>query len=513
MTDPGTADGRGLVRDGFGLTALGFAFAHLGLGLLLFEPTLFPGGDNAGYLILGDALRSGEGYRDLHLPGTPLHARYPPLLPVVLAGLGWIGGVLVAKIAILVMTTLTVWATAHFGRRWIGGGPALAAAGLLAVNPTLLEYGHYVLSEGPFVLLIVIALWLSQRDDGRGALLAMVTAVAAFATRTAGMTVLMALPLAWLLARQYRRAAWTMLVAVGTLAAWAFYQRWAAADQPGYLAVLLLVDPYSPEVGTVGFAGLIERAAQNCWAHVSRVLPDILLGPGNGSGGGRILLGVTTASAAVLGWTGAARSGLGAPEVFTILYAGLIALWPSVWTDQRFLLPLLPVVLLLALSALWRLPLRPGVRRLRWAVPVVIAIFGIAWAVAAIPGRVACVASYRADRPCDVPASSSLYASARWARENTPPEAVIANRKPRLFYWYSRRRGDVYPFSADAATVMKGLDAMGASYVVVDQVSGTTGRYLIPAIRAFPSRFELVYEGGEPVTVVLRLLPAKADIE
>ena len=493
--------------------SVGLAVLHFVLGLLVFEPTLFSGGDNAGYLILGDALRNGEGYRDLYLPDTPLHALYPPLLPTLLAGLGWIGGVGVAKVAMLFLTATTVWATAHLGRTWVGAGAGIAAAALLAVNPTLLEYGHYILSEAPFTLLVVVAIWFSLRPDGKSAVCAMLAATAAFATRTAGMTVLMALPLAWLLARQYRRAAWTMLVAVGTLAAWAFYQRWAAADQPGYLAVLLLVDPYSPQVGTVSFAGLIERAAENCWAHVSRVLPGILMGPGNGSGGGGIILGVTMASAALLGWTAAARSRLGAPEVFTVLYFGLIALWPSVWTDQRFLLPLLPVVLLLSLSALWRLPLRPAGRWLRSAVPVVVAIFGIVWIANVIPGRVACLASYRTDRPCDIPASASLYASARWARENTPPEAIIANRKPRLFYWYSRRRGDVYPFSADAATVMEGLDAMGASYVVVDQVSGTTGRYLIPAIRAFPSRFEAVYEGGEPVTVILRLLPATADIE
>ncbi|WP_420447997.1 hypothetical protein [Candidatus Palauibacter sp.] len=513
MTDHRMAEGRGGVRDAFGLTALGFAFVHLLLGLLVFEPTLFPGGDNAGYLILGDALRNGEGYRDLYLPGTPLHARYPPLLPLMLAGLGWVGGVFVAKFAMLIVTTMTVWATAHFGRSWVGSGPALAASGILAVNPTLLEYGHYILSEAPFVLLIVAALWLSQRGDGRGAIYAMGAAAAAFATRTAGMTVLMALPLAWLLARQYRRAAWTMLVAVGALAAWALYQRWAAADQPGYLSVLLLVDPYSPEAGAVSFAGLIERAAENCWAYVSRVLPAILLGPGGGPGAGRIILGLLAGSAALLGWANLARNRLGTAEIFTLLYAGLIALWPSVWTDQRFLLPLLPVILLLALSALWRLPLRTSGRWLRPAVPVVVALFGITWAATAIPGRVACIASYRAGRPCEVPASARLYAAARWARENTPPDAVIANRKPRLFYWYSRRRGDVYPFSADAATVMRGLDAMGASYVVVDQVSGTTGRYLIPAIQSAPSRFELIYEGGEPVTAILRLRPAPVEVE
>ncbi len=500
------------MRDSFGLAALGCAFLHLLLGLLVFEPTLFPGGDNAGYLILGDALRSGEGYRDLYLPGTPLHARYPPFLPVLLAGLG-AGGVVVSKCAMLLITTATVWATAHFGRRWVGEGPAVAAAGLLAVNPTLLEYGHYVLSEGPFVLLIVAALWLSQREDRRGALLAMGAAVAAFGTRTAGMTVLMALPLAWLLARRHRRAAWTTLLAVGTLAAWALYQRWAAADQPGYLSALLLVDPYSPEAGTVNLPGLIERAARNCWAYVSRVLPATVLGPGDAPGGGRIVLGLVASAAALLGWTNAARRRLGAPEVFALLYAGLIALWPSVWTDQRFLLPLLPVVLLLALSALWTLPPRLPVRWLRPAVPVVVALFGITWVATVVPDRVGCIASYRAGRPCDVPALSSLYDAARWARESTPADAVIANRKPRLFYWFSRRRGDVYPFSADAGTVMEGLDRMGAGYVVVDQVSGTTGRYLIPAIRAFPNRFEVIYEGGEPVTVILRLLPAGANIE
>lgn len=502
-----------MMRDSFGLAALGLAVFHLILGFLVFEPTLFPGGDNAGYLILGDALRSGEGYRDLHLPGTPLHARYPPFLPLLLAGLGWIGGVGLAKIAMLLFTATTVWATAHFGRVWVGAGPGIAAAALLAANPTLLEYGHYILSEGPMVLLTVTVLWLSTKEDGRSAAFAMAASVGAFATRTAGMAILLALPLAWLLSGRYRRAAWAACVAVGTLAAWALYQGWAAADQPGYLAELLLSDPYTPGEGTVSLQGLIERGAANSWAYVSSVLPAMLFGPASDVGGGRILVGIVVSLAALVGWAQAARECLGAPEIYTILYAGLIALWPSVWTDQRFLLPLFPVLLLLALAAVWRVPLPSFSRWLRWAGPALIAILGFAWVVEVTPGRLACAASHRVGRPCDPPASSSLYAAAQWARDNTPPEAVIANRKPRLFFRYSRRRGDVYPFSADPATVMEGLEAMGASYVVVDQVSGTTGRYLIPAIRAFSSRFEVVYESGEPVTVILRLLPATAEIE
>ena len=49
---------------------------------------------------------------------------------------------------------------------------------------------------------------------------------------------------------------------------------------------------------------------------------------------------------------------------------------------------------------------------------------------------------------------------------------------------------------------------MRADYVVVDQVSTTTGRYLIPTIQAYEPRFELVYSGGTPTSYIFRLLPA-----
>lgn len=496
----------------FASLSVGLAVLHFVLGLLVFEPTLFPGGDNAGYLILGDALRNGEGYRDLYLPDTPLHARYPPLLPVLLAGLGWIGGVGVAKVAMLLLTATTVWVTAHFGRLWLTAGAGIAAAALLAVNPTLLEYGHYILSEAPFTLLVVVALRFSLRPGGKSAVYAVLAATAAFATRTAGMTILVALPLAWLLEGRRRRAAWSGAAAAGALGAWALYQRWAAADQPGYVAELLLVDPYTPAAGTVGFSGLLARAAENSWSYVSRVLPETFLGPGTGTGGGALVLGFVIAAAALAGWAIRSRRKIGTPEVFTVLYAGLIAAWPSVWTDRRFLLPLVPVLLLLAVEAL-RQPSPVSRRWLAWSGPALIVLCGILWVGRTAPGRIGCVASYRTGIACDPPANASLYEAARWALDHTPPDAIIANRKPRLFFWYAQRRGDLYPFSNDPSTVIRGLEAMRADYVVVDQVSGTTQRYLVPAIQAHEARFELVYAGGDPPSAVFRLLASPANVD
>lgn len=520
--DAAPESGRGR-RDPFSLAAVGLAAVHVLVGLLLYEPTLFPGGDNAGYLILGEALRGGEGYRDLYLPGAPLHAKYPPVLPAILALVGAVGGLQLSKLAMLACTGAAVWATARLGRRLVGEPAALVAAGLLALNPTLLEYGHYVLSEAPFTLLILLALLAAGRGDRRGVALAIAAGAGAFLTRTAGLAVLLALPAAWALRGEWRRAAVGASAAAAVMLGWAAFQGWAAPEQAGYLRELALVDPYDPAAGSVGLAGLVARAASNLWAYASGVVPQTLFGPGS-VGGAYVPAGLAVSLVFLVGWARSSGRLPGPPEMFVLLYGGLIAIWPSVWTDRRFLLPALPLLLLFGTGLLARgLERVASLRReagprgagglAAVALALIVAAPGILWSVRTIPGRVSCLASYRIGAPCDPAPNASLYAAARWARENTPDAAVFANRKPRLFYWYSRRAGDLYPYSSDPEVVMRGLEAMGATYVVVDQISGTTARYLMPAIRESPGRFEPVYEGGRPATFILRLLPTPVTAE
>ena len=490
----------------FGWLAFGLALIHIVLGIILYEPTLFPGGDNAGYLILGEALRNGDGYRDLYIPGTPFHAKYPPLLPSLLAILG---GVQVSKFAMLACTSLAVWVTAQLGRRIVGDGLALLTAMFIAVNPTLLEYGHYVLSEAPFILLVLLALWASQYDNRRGSVLALVAAIGAFATRTAGLTILIALPVSWLFRKDFRRAAVGGITAVVTLVGWGLYQARVAPMQPSYLKEIILLDPYSPDAGSVDLGQLVVRTASNLWEYVSRVIPQTVAGLEGSSTGLTIAFGLGLGGLAITGWAIRARRSPGSLEIFVLLYGGLIAIWPEVWTDRRFFLPLLPMMLLMSVWCLGQI--NRGFRRWVFASLVLFVSFpSIVWIIERAPSRIECAAAYRAADPCDAPAYASLYKAALWARDNTPPEAVFANRKPRLFFWYSRRQGNLYPYSTEPDFVLAELDRMGADYVVVDQVSGTTARYLVPAIQANRSRFEPVYQGGSPPTLIFRLLPIPA---
>lgn len=64
------------------IVGLGFSLA-----MLLFDPKLYTGGDNATYLCLAKSLLAGDGYKDIYMPEEPPHTQYPPGYPLLLAGI------------------------------------------------------------------------------------------------------------------------------------------------------------------------------------------------------------------------------------------------------------------------------------------------------------------------------------------------------------------------------------------------------------------------------------------
>lgn len=483
---------------------------HVLLGLLLFDPTLFTGGDNAGYMILADALRSGEGYVDLYLPETPLHTKYPPGYPAALAVLGLAGGLQLFKLFSLACTATAVWLTHRLARHRLEAEAAVAATALVAVNPVLLEYSHYELSEAFFLAAVMAALvaYLTRERwlQGAGA------SLGAFLVRTAGLPLLVATWLYHLGRREWRRLGATVAAGTAVAGGWALYQTLGGRSGEGYLQQLVMRNPYDPAAGTAGPAELVTRSAGNLWVYTSEVLPRSLLGgPLSPEGGtAAMAVGVTVGALVLTGWLAASRDELGVPELFLPLYAGIIVLWPEQWTDRRFLLPLLPLMLVYAIRGLaaarrWA-PGKEGAS-IRFAVAgaLLLAAPGIASAGLQAPDRIRCTTAHWRGSPCVDPAWTSFYDAARWAGDNTSEDAIVANRKPRIFFWLSGRRGDVYPYSRETGVVLEGLREMGAGYVVVDQLFSTTATYLIPAVQARPDRFEAVYSAGSPRTFILRI--------
>lgn len=509
---------------------------HLLLGLLLYDPTLFTGGDNAGYMILGDALRSGRGYLNLHLPDTPLHTQYPPGYPAALAVIGVFGGLQAYKLFSLACTSAAVWLLYRVGRRRFSTRTALAAAFLFALNPVLLEYSHWVLSEAFFLAAVLVSLaayaGLPAGTDGPSPptetstaggrlserhrsvppaswIVGLGAALLAFLVRTAGLPLLLGVLVFHAARREWRRLGASTILVLLVAGGWIVYGQVAGGSE-GYLDQLLLRNPYRPAAGSVGLAGLVERGAVNLWTYVSAVLPGSLTGQrlqGGAGGTWTTLLGLAVAGLALAGWLAKGRDRLGVTELFTFFYVGLIAVWPEVWTDRRFLLPVLPLLLLYAAGAVERAGKRwdlPGRRALAGVTAAVLAVPALHSAGTRAPERLRCLQAYRAGSPCVPGPWKSFLDAARWSRDELPPDSVVVNRKPRIFYWISGHRGRVYRFTSEPELLLEDLQRAGADYVVVDQISGTTARYLVPAVRAHPDRFGLVHEEGTPPTYVLR---------
>ena len=498
---------------GGGAAPAALVAAHVLLALLVFEPTLFPGADAGHYMVLGESLRSGLGFRDIQLPGSPWHAKFPPGYPLILAVSGWFGSLQLFKAVSLAFAAGAVWLTYRIAGAFVGKRVAFVAAGLFAITPVLLDFSHRVLSEAAFTCLLLAVVGATLGDRRVGAV-ALAAGAAAFFTRTAGLAVLLTLVVWTLLARDRRRCVAAILVSMACIIGWAAYQNFAQPTQPGYLQQLIQENPYIPSAGTVGFADFPARAAQNLWRYVSSEFPGSFgfATQRRGTVALTAVVGIIMSSLALAGWLRSAVTRLSVAHLLVALYLGLILLWPPVWTDRRFLLPILPLLVVFgsvgATAAIERVGARIGYGVVGLVTGIVIATALIS-AGSLVPSRVACQFSYRNGQPCDRPQYTEFYAMGRWAAENTPKGSVIANRSPATFFLFSRRQGDLYPYSKDPSAVLRGLEEMGSDYVLVDRLSATTRMYLIPAIGANLDRFEIAHTvGGEDGTVLLRMLRA-----
>ncbi|MBX9601479.1 MAG: glycosyltransferase family 39 protein [Bryobacteraceae bacterium] len=190
--------------------------------------------DDSVYFSSARSLSRGE-YRIENLPSTPYQTRYPPLYPLYLA-IAWLirpalpeslSIALFLQLAFLPLLFWLLWKV--FERAGIPEKRRLLLLGVIACNPYVLYMSVTLLSELPFLCLVLAALLLSERSPGSGSIrwaaLAGVLAGLAFLTRTAGLVLLFTTPAYLLLRRDRRGAAVFACVLVPFLAGWSLWTR------------------------------------------------------------------------------------------------------------------------------------------------------------------------------------------------------------------------------------------------------------------------------------------------
>jgi len=335
-----------------GMAPLGPLIVAVGLGLvgLLVWVAVPPGiwHDDGAYLLLGKSLADGEGLRYSQVPGSPPGAKFPPLYPLFLALLWRVApeavgqGSLASLFNVLFVASSGGLFVAYL--RWLDFSwrSAVATTALLWLLPDLWRLALVPLSEPLFLVTLVAALWTGSRLEVRPTWRSLGGFLAAFAvayyTRTMGLAVGLAVPVALLMRG---RRVWAFRSAAGAaliIAPWMFWSSRAAAAIPPPLRDTLgpyvgwLADQAGGEGGSFGV--LVTRLIALAGQIVGLLFPGaggwaaLLLGV---VGGGVFLVGVRRLS--VLTWT---------PILSAVLLIGMLWLWP--YQEIRLTMPLIPIL-------------------------------------------------------------------------------------------------------------------------------------------------------------------------
>jgi hypothetical protein len=312
--------------------------------------------DDVVYLSVGKSIAGGHGYRSAQLVATPVHVKFPPLLPAIYAiawrTLGSLDAVAVAALWLnIVVTAACSGALWWLARRELDVGRIPAA--LFVIVPILADRTMFYFSGAtsePWMLLgWAAALILVRRlervagDGGRGAGTAVALGLVLAATglaRTQGLAIGAAILMTVVLTRATRRAsAIAVASAVIPLAVW---QVWHGAmisrgplsplpDQSGYTA-------WIPTSSVREFASFATRMVQLSvplyWTNTA----DVLTGWVSAK---TLLLATSVLLCGVVGAAFVVRRmpSLAASLVVTL---AVLLIWPYV--QDRFLTPILPML-------------------------------------------------------------------------------------------------------------------------------------------------------------------------
>lgn len=504
------------------------------------------------YYILGTSLAEGKGYRLLNEPGEIKAVQYPPLLPLFVAAhqralgtsdVSQVGPALRVSYFLL----FTAWLPAVFllARRWLAPPSALTVALLAATNARALYMSDTLFAEMPFALTAV--LFVLVRDEGRPGrtLVAGLLGAAAYLFRTLGLALLVAWIGESLLQRRFRRAAARAVIALAPVLLWQVYTaRVASSPEYGRVAYpyqradyqysnvtyqqnLKLVDSFAPERGLLSPRAMAGRFFSNLGAvpaelgeavNAERQIWELLLRKLAGKVG-LTPLAPALATAGLLLTGGLSLAGLvllalrreWLVPLFAVGTIGLICLtpWPGQFT--RYLMPLTPFLLVALVLTLTTLTERG--RLPRTAVGLVAAGIVLVQAFAMLKLH---TSWWQTVSHAGAPSFRLFFYDASWKEFDAAvdrlagaPPGIVASASPHWIHLRTGRKAVLPPLNANPAVAQRLLDAIPASYLVVDDLEflDISARYSEPVARAFPERWEPFASSPGGRTRIFRRVP------
>lgn len=493
------------------LIFLGLLILFLLVYTNIFDSKLFLGGDNANYYILAQGLANGEGYISYSTPGFPPANHFPPGYPFLMSLLIRIGidTVIAMKVfngILLYLSSCLFYLIANKISKNVYLSVIVAC--LLLLNKHILEYSTMMMSEIPFLFFSLLNIYLFillKANDYKVKsvvyALFIITLVSTIYIRTQGIALIGAYLLTFLLDKQYKTILLTLILVIAALTPWQLRSKSLGGNT--YVSQLTRVDPYNANSDQLNASGWISRIGTNTKRYISKEIPNSIFpaldpkykDPKNG----KII--PSPISYWIIGFVIIVLSLLGIWSIkqyrwyFLFLFAGTFAillLWPNVWFGTRFMLPLIPfIILFMCIGILFILKL---VTKIDTAEKPKYALMFIVFAFISISPIKALAEKAEKEHPKNW---GNYLTIAEWCDENLPEDAIICTRKPGLFYTYSKRQGIGVLNSTDRKEFLDFLDKYGVTHVVIEQLGfSQTGRCLIPVVQVENQKFTEIKKLG-----------------
>ena len=462
--------------------------------------------DDSIYVTSAKALATGQGYRIISLPYEPAETKYPPLYPLLLS-LVWrsystFPENLIPMMLLSVLATIGFLAVTwrylvnqHYAGRWT----AVIVITLTAVNARTVILATSVVSEMVYAALSVAALLLAERYERErkdwifGAGVGVVIGLA-FLTRSAGIALLLAVAVYFIIRRQWRRGLLPIAVGGAFVIGWLVWSYLNKTTVEGvnvayYTSYLRDFDEVLNSLQAIRneskLAILLSIVLRNIVGFVLVSVPICLGLPYEliPYFGFAFLFIVT-------GFVRLSSKGFRLVQVYVVSYLAFHLIWPYV-TYSRFLMPLLPFLLLFVVTELNRLV---TLMRREWSAKahlgkrVSAAVIGIAVTLSI------CAVLYYSGRDIYRSlASSALRKIARpavedreaieWIKAHTDPsEVVICSRDPMYFLYTGRKATRSFAVNLSEASLsllnqQPGTD--GQTQSIFQIISQSKGRYIV----------------------------------
>ena len=447
--------------------------------------------DDAIYVATAKSLAQGHGYRLIYLPQAPIQTKYPILYPALLAVVWKLWPAFPENLLVMKWLSLLVGAATiglaylYFVRFGYFSRPvAAAAASVCATSPIYLYFSTQTLSEIPFALLVIIALWsfeAKQQESsigGTGQFFSGVLLALPFLCRTVGVTLVVAA-----LVIQYRRGRSLRWMALGmalVMLPWIIWMSaglgsWNREPVAGY---------YTDYVSWWGAMGWV-MALRIIWQNLINILIASATVPLEG-------LDAILRSINLWGWFFLTYFFGSIPLIvliahlrtwrllpfFIISYLLLILLWP--WPPYRFLVPILPFLLGYFFEGVRGFCQR-GKIRTWYLLSVGLLLIATNCAVLAKYGHEARKFGYPYITLAQHPASWASYKDVFvWLKTNSLPEDVIASMEDPMIFLYTGRRA-IRPFKISPGLLGYGddLKSYGTAEELWETLKAYEVRYLV----------------------------------